>query len=183
MSAPVVVQRAARLGLRAAAVLALLIPLATRLVLGQAFFQTGRGKLANFSNTVSFFTDLGIPFPELNAAFVSRLEYYGGLALAAGILTRLVACGLASTMVVALLTADKEGFLGALRGTSEAGLTDVPAFVFLLFLAWLIAFGPGPLSVDWLLARWLKTEPIPPSDAVVGVPPAAAGLPAAGPGV
>jgi len=159
MSAPVVVQRGAHLGLRTAALFAFLAPLATRLVMGQAFYQTGQGKLANFSNTVAFFADLGIPFPELNAAFVARLEFYGGLALVAGLLTRLVACGLASTMVVALMTADKQAFLEALRGTGEAGLTDVAPFVYLLFLVWLVLFGPGPVSLDRLLSRWLRSEP------------------------
>jgi uncharacterized membrane protein YphA (DoxX/SURF4 family) len=33
--------------------------------------------------------------PQLNAAFVSRLEFYGGIALVLGLLTRLMAAGLA----------------------------------------------------------------------------------------
>lgn len=148
-----VVPRLARQGLRVADALAFLAPLATRLVLGQAFFLTGRGKLQNFENTVSFFTDLGIPFPELNAAFVSRLEYYGGIALALGLLTRLVAAGLGSTMIVALLTADKESLLNALRGVGEAGLTDITPLVYGLLLLWLVLAGPGPVSLDRLLAR------------------------------
>jgi putative oxidoreductase len=144
-----------RLGSLAAA-LAFLPPLLTRLVLGQAFFFTGRGKLENFDRTVGFFTGLGIPFPALNAAFVSRLEFYGGLLLVVGLATRLVAAGLASTMIVALATADKESFIAALMGTGEQGLTDVTPFVYLLFLTWLIARGAGPLSLDALLLRGWK---------------------------
>ncbi len=147
--------RIQRIGLAAAAALAFLPPLLTRLAIGQAFYQTGGGKLANMENVIAFFTSLGIPFPELNAAFVSRLEYYGGIAIILGLLTRFVAIGLASTMVVALMTADRGGFLDALRGTGAAGLTDVVPVVFLLFLIWLIVFGPGPVSVDSLLRRWL----------------------------
>ena len=64
-----------RFGLKVLGALAFLAPLATRLVLGQAFFLTGRGKLENFPRTVEFFASLGIPMPELNAAFVSRLVY------------------------------------------------------------------------------------------------------------
>jgi uncharacterized membrane protein YphA (DoxX/SURF4 family) len=111
---------------------AFVAPFLTRLVMGQAFFQTGRGKIENFSNTVAFFTELGIPMPELNAAFVSRLEYYGGLALLLGLGTRIVAALLSSTMVVALLTADKPAFVAALAGTGDGGLTDVTPFVYLL---------------------------------------------------
>ena len=85
MPAPAPLQRAAQLGLRAAAALAFLAPLATRNTMGHAFFLTGRGKLANFENTVEFFASQNIPFPAANAAFVSRLEYYGCMLLVLGL--------------------------------------------------------------------------------------------------
>jgi putative oxidoreductase len=146
-------------GLKVLAALAFLAPLATRLVMGQAFYQTGSGKIENFANTVSFFTELGIPLPEANAFLVSRLEFWGGLLLVVGLATRFVAAGLASTMVVALLTADRATFLEALRGSGDAGLTDVTSFVYLLFLLWLALFGPGPVSLDALLVRKLRPAP------------------------
>jgi len=155
MPAPVRVQRILNLGLRVAAVLAFLPPLLTRLVMGQAFYFTGKGKLANPDNVVSFFTDLGIPFPAANAAFVSRVEYYGGILLIAGLCTRLVALMLSSTMVVALLTADKADFVGALKNSTDKTLTDVVPFVYLMILLWLVVFGPGAVSLDALLKRWL----------------------------
>lgn len=158
MTVPAPIQRALGWGLALAAALAFLPPLVTRLVMGQAFFLTGRGKLENFSNTVQFFASLGLPMPELNAAFVSRLEFYGGIALILGLATRLVAAGLASTMVVALATADRGDFLGALRQSGKQGLTDIVPFVFLLFLVWLIVVGPGPLSLDTILARRLGLQ-------------------------
>ena len=167
MSAPAPVRRVIDVALKAAAALAFLPPLLTRISLGHAFFLTGRGKLANFENTVSFFTSLGIPMPELNAAFVSRLEYYGGMLLVVGLLTRLVAAGLASTMVVALLTADRDTFLGAWKTTGDVGPMDVVPWVFLMLLTWLVIHGPGLLSLDTLLARWLL-----PADATpAAIPP------------
>ncbi len=146
-------------------------PLLTRLVIGQAFFLTGRGKLQNPENIVAFFTSLGIPMPELNAAFVSRLEYYGGMLLILGLATRLCALLLSSTMVVALLTADRQDFVSALSGAGEKGLTDVTAFVYLLFLLWLVFQGPGALSVDTLLRRARGIEPATPAGTAAGSGP------------
>ncbi len=148
-------RRGRALALKLAGALAFLAPLLTRLVMGQAFYQTGSGKIENFANTVSFFSELGIPMPEANAFFVSRLEFWGGLLLLVGLATRLVAAGLASTMLVALATADRGTFLAALRGTGDGGLTDVVPFVDLLFLVWLVLAGPGAASLDALVVRWL----------------------------
>ena len=155
-------QRGRAQALKLAAALSFLAPLVTRLVMGQAYYQTGSGKIANFANTVSFFGELGIPYPEANAFFVSRLEFWGGLLLIAGLLTRVVAAGVASTMVVAIATADREDFVGALQGSGEKGLTDVVPFVYLLFLVWLVLYGPGPVSLDALLARFVERRKSPP---------------------
>jgi putative oxidoreductase len=160
MPAPVGVQRLLNLGLRVAAVLAFLPPLLTRLVMGQAFYFTGRGKLANPEGIVEFFTSLGIPFPGANAAFISRLEYYGGMLLIVGLCTRVVAFLLSSTMVVALMTADKADFVTALKGTTDKGLTDVVPFVYLMLLLWLVIYGPGVVSLDALLKRWLLPKKV-----------------------
>jgi putative oxidoreductase len=142
--------------------------LLTRLVVGFAFYDSGGGKLGNMENTVNFFTDLGIPYPELNAAFISRLEYYGGMLLLAGALTRLVALLLSSTMIVALFTADREAFMGALTRTGEIGLSDIAPFVLGVLLSWLVIRGAGAISVDAILKRFIGAEPPPPP----GVTPA-----------
>jgi putative oxidoreductase len=141
-------------GLKVAAALAFLAPLATRVVVGWAFFLTGRGKWEHFENTVTFFTELGIPAPEANAALVATLELVGGIALIVGLLTRLFASGLAATMVVALMTADQERFVSS-WSSPDIGPTDISAFVFLLFLSWLALYGPGVVSLDRFLARKL----------------------------
>jgi putative oxidoreductase len=141
----------------------------TRLLTGFAFYDSGSGKLSNMENTINFFITLEIPFPELNAAFVARLEYYGGMLLIAGVATRVVAALLSSTMVVALLTADRETFVGALLrranedGTAGIGLSDVPPFVLLVFLLWLIVRGPGVLSVDFFLGKLLRKKAVEPT--------------------
>jgi putative oxidoreductase len=153
--APAALARPAALGLRVATALSFLAPLVTRLVVGQAFFLTGRGKWEHFDNTVTFFTELGIPYPQVNAAVVATLELVGGTCLILGLFTRIMSSGLATTMIVALMTADKERFLESLSPTSEISPVDISPFVFLLYFLWLALYGPGVLSLDALLKRWL----------------------------
>ena len=133
--------------------LAFAAPLATRVVVGFTFMHTGWGKLHNFQRTVEFFTSLGIPFPAANAGFVSTLELVGGVLLIAGLGTRLFAAALSGSMVVALLTADKQAFLASWSSTSETTPTDVASFTMLLFLLWLALLGPGKVSLDHLVFR------------------------------
>lgn len=146
------IQRITSLGLTITGGLAFLAPLFTRIVMGQAFYYTGHGKLQNFDRTVSFFADLGIPFPALNAGFVSTIEYVGGMCLILGLGTRIFSFLLSGSMVVALLTADKQTFLDKF----PADITDVTPFVYLLFLVWLVLYGPGPVSLDRVLSRWFR---------------------------
>lgn len=122
--------------------------LLTRIVLGHAFVLTGLGKLKNLDGVTEFFGNLGIPFPGLNAAFVAGLEFLGGFLLIAGLLTRVTSLLLIATLVVALMTADRAAFIGGLALRPDNGLMDLPAFVYLLFLAWLAHFGPGAVSID-----------------------------------
>jgi putative oxidoreductase len=130
-----------------------LAPLLTRLVIGMAFVQTGIGKWQNFHDTVEFFTSLGLPAPAVNAAFIASLEVVGGAALVLGLGTHLFAALLSATMVVALLTADGANFIGAVTGNGDQALIDILPVMFLMPLAWMVGFGAGPLSLDWLLKK------------------------------
>jgi putative oxidoreductase len=154
-------QRANGLVERITGKLASVAPLATRIVIGLAFFQAGSGKFRNFEHVIGFFDSLGIPFPAFNAGLVATMETVGGLVLIFGLFTRFFASGLTITMVVALLTADTTDFLAAWGGASELSPTDVTAFTFFLFLLWLVFYGAGKLSVDALLRRILHSEPTP----------------------
>jgi putative oxidoreductase len=135
-----------------------LAPLLTRLVFGLTFLQTGLGKLQNFDRTVEFFQSLSIPFAAANAAFVGAIELVGGGALILGLGTRIFSLLLASTMIVALLTADATSFVSALTGSGDQGLLDVTPVPFLLALAWLAGFGAGPVSVDRAIGARLEPE-------------------------
>ncbi len=139
--------------------LADLTSLAIRLTIGQAFMQTGWGKLHNLDNVTKFFASLGIPAPQLQAAFVGGLELVGGALLIVGLVVRPIAVLLLGTMAVAILTADRDGFLAALAINPEKNLTDVVPWMFGLLLLALLTWGPGRLSLDALL--WNGKKPAP----------------------
>jgi putative oxidoreductase len=147
----------ARIVNNAASLLQPIAPLLTRLALGQAFMQTGSGKWSDLDKPTTLFTEIGIPAPRANAIFIATLELVGGACLVLGLGTRVFALLLSASMCVALLTADRGDFAGALALNPEKGILDVTPAAFLLFLLWLAAFGAGSISLDHVISR--KSEP------------------------
>jgi putative oxidoreductase len=125
--------------------------LAIRLYWGWQLVQTGLGKLRNQARVVDFFTSLNIPFPALNAHFVSGLEFFGGMLLIAGLLSRPVSLLLTCSMFVAYWTADREALLAVFSDPGKFYAADPFTFLFAALL--ILAFGPGLFSLDALIAR------------------------------
>ena len=117
-------------------------PLFTRLVIGFIFLQSGYGKLTHLNNTIHFFSELKIPFPQYQAPFVAVVELLGGALIVVGALTRWASLPLIATMIVALLTAKADDIheISDLLMSSE--------FLLICLLTWLVISGPGPVSVD-----------------------------------
>jgi putative oxidoreductase len=131
--------------------------LALRLYWGWSFFVTGKGKLLNLDQTAEFFGGLGLPFPKVNALLAGSTECFGGLLLLVGLGSRLVSLPLAFTMLVAYFTADREALFGIFSEPDKFLAAD--PFLFLLVSVIVLAFGPGAFSLDWLIARRLRTDP------------------------
>jgi putative oxidoreductase len=120
-------------------------PLALRLSLGAVFLGTGWGKLHNLGQVTSFFTELGIPFPGVQAAMVSGIELVGGTLILLGLFTRFAAVPLMATMVVAILTAKRPEIDGIRK------LLAFEEFTYFSGLLWLTLAGAGKASLDWLI--------------------------------
>jgi putative oxidoreductase len=122
-----------------------------RLYWGWQFFQTGWGKLHNLAHVVEFFTSLGIPDPTLNAYFVTGLECLGGILLAVGLGSRLIALMLAIDMLVAYITADRAALLSIFSSPSD--FYAAAPYTFLVASLIILIFGPGRFALDYLIER------------------------------
>lgn len=125
-----------------------------RVYWGWQFWQSGWGKLQDVSKPIGFFTELGIPFPVFNAWFISLLECFGGMLLIFGLASRLISIPLVIDMVVAYIVADRE----ALKSIFSDPDKFYAAAPYTLLFASLIVllFGPGAISLDYLIARYVR---------------------------
>ena len=79
----------------------------------------GWTKFVGFENTVSWFADKGIPFPEVMTFLAASAELGGGILLIFGFCTRLVAIPLMITMLVAaFLVHGENGWLATADANS-----------------------------------------------------------------
>src|SRR5688572_9683107 len=95
--------------------------------------------------TAGWMASQGIPLPVLSTALAGGAEFFGGLALLAGLFARPAAAALAFTMLVAAWT-HRTGGYSAATGGLEYPLTLA------LVLAGVALAGPG----RWTLPRWAR---------------------------
>jgi putative oxidoreductase len=126
-----------------------------RAVTGVIFAAHGAQKLFvyGFDGVAGGFAQMGVPFPGVIGPLVGFVELFGGLALIAGLLTRLAGVGLTAVMLGAM-------FLVHL----PAGFFLPNGYEFVLMLAAsataLAITGAGRYSVDALIARRRVTNVI-----------------------
>ncbi len=128
-----------------------LAPLVARIVTGWEFLWSGWGKLTNLPQIEENFVGWGIPFPHILTPFVSGVEFFGGIFLLVGFLTRISAGALGITMIVAIVSAkwsEVDSFL-TLIGFDESE--------YLALFLWLAIAGPGKVALDpWLQSLFGK---------------------------
>ena len=119
--------------------------IALRVAVAAVFISHGRQKLFvyGFAGVTGAFTQMGVPLPGVMGPLIAILEFFGGIALLIGLLTRVIALGFVLDMLGAILLVQlKKGFSGfelefLLLGSSLA----------------LLLTGAGRFSVDALLAN------------------------------
>jgi len=132
-----------------------------RLALGVIFVAHGGQKLFGWfggpgpaATVHEFHAGLGIPVPLAYLAMFT--EFFGGLALIAGLLARLASIGIGFTMVVAVLTVHlKNGFfLGSAKTGAGPGFEyNLALFAMALAVA---LVGPGRWALADLEPRWMR---------------------------
>ena len=128
-----------------------------RLALGIVFFAHGAQKMLGwfggpgFSGTMGMFTNyLHIPAPFAFLAIAA--EFFGGLGLILGFLTRIAAFGIAANMVVAVVKVHSNfGFFMNWTGTQKGEGFEYHLLV-LAITAFLMIRGAGAFSLDRVIA-------------------------------
>jgi putative oxidoreductase len=127
-----------------------LAPLFARITVGWVFLLSGWGKLNNLPQVTENFIGWGIPFPHFLTPLTSGIEFFGGMFLLLGFLTRISAGALGVTMIVAIKAAkwDDVDSLETLLGFDE--------FEYLALFLWLAIAGAGRVSIDHFLMRFTR---------------------------
>jgi putative oxidoreductase len=128
-----------------------------RLVLGVVFFAHGAQKMLGwfggygFTGTMGFFTG-GLHIPAPFAFLAIAAEFFGGIGLLLGLLTRIAAFGIAVNMIVAILTVHLQfGFFANWTGQQKGEGFEFHLLV-LAITTFLMIKGGGAFSVDRKLA-------------------------------
>lgn len=133
-----------------------------RLVVGVIFFAHGAQKMLGWfggyglSGTMGFFTNV-MHIPALFAFLAIAAEFFGGLGLIVGFLTRIAALGIFTNMIVAIaMVHGKFGLFMNWAGTQKGEGYEYHLLV-LAITAFLMIRGAGAASIDRVLSSRAKS--------------------------
>ena len=117
-----------------------------RLYWGWQLAQSGWGKLHHLPNVTEFFASLGLPMPAQMAVFIACVEFFGGIFLALGLLSRITGLVLTVNMTMAYVIGDREALLSFFSDPDK--FIAAAPFAFLIVSLIVLIFGAGRISVD-----------------------------------
>lgn len=128
-----------------------------RLYWGIQLMQSGWGKLHSLDKVTEYFASLGLPMASHMAVFIGCVEFFGGLFLALGLLSRVTALVLTINMFMAYYLGDHEA-LRSIFSDPDKFAAAAP-FVFLMAAIVVLVFGPGIFSLDAVFNKfhWKKS--------------------------
>jgi putative oxidoreductase len=150
----------------------LLPPLILRLIMGWEFWESGREKYLGDN----WFTDIKdrFPFPfnsiptDISWAMATYFELGGAILLVFGLFTRFAAYSLLVLTFVATAAAHWPDMVAMWSDLAKGYAIQDMGFgnfklplLFVVMLLPIIFQGPGKISLDYLLARQLKADPMP----------------------
>jgi putative oxidoreductase len=128
-----------------------------RVVLGVVFFAHGAQKMLGwfggygFHGTMGFFTHMGMPAPV--AFLIMATEFFSGLGLIVGLLTRIASLGVAGLMIGAIFMVHlPNGFFMNWAGNQKGEGIEYHLLV-LAMAAALLLRGAGAFSADRALTK------------------------------
>lgn len=130
-----------------------------RLVWGHQCFMTGIAKFTHLDTVTQFFVGLNIPHPLFTSYVVASFELVAGLCLFLGFMSRLAAIPIIVIMVSALSLAHSEAFIELRFLFEPALLVRQAPYPYLLTALLVFIFGPGRVSIDAWIKRWLSKQP------------------------
>ena len=135
--------------------------LAIRAVVGYGFIAHGLAKVSRGPDAFAVILEaLDVPAPHLMAWATILVELLGGLAVLLGAFVWIASIPLAAVLVVAMVTVHLPYGFSSIKlvAVTKAGAQFGPPgfetdLLYLACLAALVLGGPGPLSIDRVLAR------------------------------
>lgn len=130
-----------------------------RITWGHQLLLAGVAKLKDIPGTVQLFTKLGIPSPIFHAYEVGILESVGAILLMIGFASRIISIPLIFLMLSALSLAHAEHLSNFRFITDPHALVAQEPYPFLITALLVFFFGPGRISLDGWIKRWVDHQP------------------------
>jgi putative oxidoreductase len=134
--------------------------LLARVSMGLFFAISGWNKLftvAHWKGLLAGMVATGLPFPKFLSLFLASVEFYGGSLLTIGFMSTFWSIALAFAMIVAIVTVEIPFVIPPGLGPLDwlDWFLYLPQVLYVIIFLWLIIKGPGPYSVDAVIARKL----------------------------